>query len=442
MKSLEDYLITNAEKYPHKTAIACGNGRITYGELAEKSLCRSEEIRRIVAPRAHVVRASQSIDFLVEYFATHLCGKAVVPLEQDIPDSDYEDIKRRVDSASIPEKVSDILFTTGTTGKRKGTMLSSDAIIADAENLIEAQGFSHDLNFIIAGPLNHIGSLSKIWPCIMLGATITVLEGMKDLNLFFEIVRNSTEKTATFLVPASIRMLLQFGSRQLDSIKDNIDFIETGAAPISQSDMEALCTLLPHTRLYNTYASTETGIICTHDYNSDICVAGCLGSVMKNSNLLIDENGLISCGGRTLMSGYLGDDTQTAEVLHNNRVFTQDIGRLDDEGRLHLTGRKGDIINVGGFKINPVDVENVAKGFPGIIDCICIPDRHPVLGTAMRLLYKSVQDLNRKELGIYLMKNMERHKVPQFFSRVEQINRTYNGKLDRKSYLKKYLNHN
>lgn len=269
----------------------------------------------------------------------------------------------------------------------------------------------------------------------MLGATVTVLEGMKDMNLFFETVRNSSEKTATFLVPASIRMILQFGSRQLDSIKDNIDFIETGAAPISQSDMESLCALLPHTRLYNTYASTETGIICTHDYNSDICVAGCLGKVMKNSDLSIDEDGLISCGGRTLMSGYLGDEALTSEVIQDNRVYTQDIGRLDENGRLHLTGRKGDTINVGGFKINPVDVENVAKGYPGIIDCICIPDRHPVLGTAMRLLYESDRDINRKELGLYLMNNLERHKVPQFFSQVQRINRTYNGKLDRKSYL-------
>lgn len=435
MKSLEDYLLANAKMHPDKIAISCGNRSITYDELADMSLRRSEGIKEEIDSNANVIRSSQSIEFLVEYFATHLCGKAAVPLEQDIPISDYEEIKRQVECATIPADVSDILYTTGTTGKRKGTMLSHDAIIADAENLIDAQGFSHDLNFIIAGPLNHIGSLSKIWPCIMLGATVTVLEGMKDMNLFFETVRNSSEKTATFLVPASIRMLLQFGRSQLESIKDNIDFIETGAAPISQSDMESLCALLPHTRLYNTYASTETGIICTHDYNSDICVAGCLGKVMKNSDLSIDEDGLISCGGRTLMSGYLGDEALTSEVIKDNRVYTQDIGRLDENGRLHLTGRKGDIINVGGFKINPVDVENVAKGYPGIIDCICIPDRHPVLGTAMRLLYESDRDINRKELGLYLVNNLERHKVPQFFSQVQRINRTYNGKLDRKSYL-------
>ena len=110
---------------------------------------------------------------------------------------------------------------------------------------------------------------------------------------------------------------------------------------------------------------------------------------------------------------------------------------LDGESRLHLTGRQGDVINVGGFKVNPVDVENAAKSFPGINDCICIPDEHPVLGTAMRLLYAADAEIDRKRLGRHLMNVLERHKVPQFLTQTESIRRTFNGKLDRKSYLKK-----
>ena len=70
---------------------------------------------------------------------------------------------------------------------------------------------------------------------------------------------------AIFLVPASIRILLQLSRDRLKSYASKIDFLETGAAPMMQRDMEELCRVLPDTRLYNTYASTETGIITTYN---------------------------------------------------------------------------------------------------------------------------------------------------------------------------------
>ena len=111
------------------------------------------------------------------------------------------------------------------------------------------RGFSHDLAFVVNGPLNHIGSLSKLYPLMMLGATAIIVDGLKDLNRFFDAFQYPAPKMATFLVPASIRMLLQFGAAQLAALADKMDFIETGAAAISQADMAALCRLLPNTRL-------------------------------------------------------------------------------------------------------------------------------------------------------------------------------------------------
>ena len=84
---------------------------------------------------------------------------------------------------TVPEDTADILYTTGTTGLSKGVIISHRAIIADAENLIAGQGFSHDLAFVVNGPLNHIGSLSKIYPVVILGATLIIVDGMKDIVL-------------------------------------------------------------------------------------------------------------------------------------------------------------------------------------------------------------------------------------------------------------------
>ena len=445
--NLEDYLYQNARCYPDKVAVVCGDTTLTYAQLWQEVARRAQDFH----PHEVVCfRSSQDIDFLVTYMAVHLAGGVAAPLEHGMPDALFERISSAVAHSftlhsSLP--IADILYTTGTTGQSKGVMVSHRALIADAENLIAGQGFSHDLVFIINGPLNHIGSLSKIWPCIILGATILIIEGMKDLNAFFRALDtppssfllppSSKLKFATFFVPATIRMILQFAPDRLASYAHKLDFIESGAAPLPQTDMQRLCELLPHTRLYNTYASTETGIIATYNYNDGRCMANCLGRPMPHSKILITPDGLIACQGDTLMSGYVGDPELTATVLRYDTVFTSDVGILDEEGMLHLSGRSSDVINVGGFKVSPIEVEEAAMASPMVSDCICISASHPVTGRALKLLVVTPpgQKLDKRTLARYLADRLEPYKVPMLYEQVDTIARTYNGKLDRKFYL-------
>lgn len=115
-----------------------------------------------------------------------------VPLEKDCPEDTIKLIKESYGHKHLPqaeeplENIADVLFTTGSTGKQKGVMESYRAINANSDNLIKAQGFTKDTVFIICGPLNHIGSLSKIWPTLMLGGTLIILQGMKDINTLFD----------------------------------------------------------------------------------------------------------------------------------------------------------------------------------------------------------------------------------------------------------------
>ena len=430
---LVDYLHRNAELYPEKTAAICGDGKITWRELSEKVLERSASFwKGQVVP----FRSSQSIDFLVTYFAIHQAGAVAAPLEKDIPEDRFNEISGLLSSSQVPDGTADILYTTGTTGKSKGVMISHKTIIADAENLIEGQGFSHDLLFIISGPLNHIGSLSKIFPVTMQGATLYILEGMKDLEKFFEALDYPAKKVATFFVPATIRMLLMFSGERLSRYADKIDFIESGAAPLAHSDMLRLCEVLPKTRLYNTYASTETGIISTYNFNDGECIPGCLGRPMSHSRIIITEEGKISCQGDTLMSGYVNDPVLTATVLKDNTIYTSDIAELDNLGRLHLKGRESDVINVGGFKVSPAEVEDAAMAFPGVKDCICIGMPHPITGMALKLLVmmEAGEALDKQALAKYLKGKLEIFKVPLQYKQEDEIKRTYNGKLDRKYY--------
>ena len=487
MNTLESYLRHHAATQPDAVAIILpvaspsapeeAFSALTYSALWQQVEERTSELRQqgVKARQVVCVRTEQNADFLVTYFALHTLGAVAMPLEHDLPDDRFSDIARRYEAFTPPPQVADILFTTGTTGQPKGVMLSHDAIMADAENLIGAMGFEPPLVFIICGPLNHIGSLSKVWPVIRQGASLCILPGLKDLNLFFKAMDDESSKNlrnlcnqcdkvqsskfkvqstsskvqsskfkvqstsyATFLVPASVRMLLQLAPRQLAECADRLSFIESGAAALPHADMQKLCRLLPHTRLYNTYASTETGIICTYNYNDGRCLPQCLGRPMLHARVAINDEGHIVCSGRTLMTGYAEAAIELSEeaAKEPERIVTADLGHIDAEGMLHLTGRTGDVINVGGFKVAPTEVESAAMAHPDVADCVCTAVASPVTGQALRLLVvlREGCTLNRRALALFLSQRLERHKVPLLYQQVEHIERTFNGKINRKYY--------
>ena len=200
--------------------------------------------------------------------------------------------------------------------------------------------------------------------------------------------------------------------------------------------MDTLCRLLPHSRLYNTYASTETGIICTYDFNSGQCLAGCLGRPMPHSDIFITGQGLIACKGDTLMTGYIGDPERTSSVLKDGVIYTSDMGQIDEEDRLHLRGREDDVINIGGFKVAPTEVEDAVMAFEGVRDCVCIPVEHRIMGTALKMLVVMNDGctLDKRTLARWLKTRLETYKIPLLYEQVEAVKRTFNGKIDRKHY--------
>ena len=158
---------------------------------------------------------------------------------------------------------------------------------------------------------------------------------------------------------------------------------------------------------------------------------------MKHSQVIITDQGLIACKGETIMTGYVGDSERTSSVLKNGTVYTSDMGILDEEGMLHLMGREDDVINVGGFKVAPLEVENAVLSYPGISDCVCIPVRHPITGSALKLLYVENEgiSINKRQLALFLKSRIEPYKVPMLYEKVECVKRTFNGKIDRKFYI-------
>lgn len=436
--TVEESICRYAQVAPDKIAVECEGSRVSYSELWHRIKQRASELveNGLKPHRPYVFRAMQNADFVVTYCAVHCLDAIAVPLEVKAPDEIFEAVKAEVESCEYPEDVADILYTTGTTGKSKGVMITKTCLVASADNFISGMPFTSDLLFIISGPLNHIASLFKLHPTLVSGGTVCILDGLRDFNAFFDVFDLPYRQFATFLVPSSIRLLLQFSYDRLNALADKISFIETGAAPITRRDMELLSKALPHSRLYNTLGGTEVGSVCTYDFNDGKYMEGCIGRPFKNSKVEVGSDGLLVISGSLIMRGYVADEEATKKVLRDGKIYTSDIGFIDDDGLIHLRGRQGDVINVGGFKVDPVEVESVVSSYEPVKDCICVAGTHPVIGTVLKVLVVLDEgcELDKHALALYLKPRLEAYKIPTYYEQVDSIKRTYNGKLDRKYY--------
>ena len=168
MKTLEDFLKRDASLYPDKIAIFCQGNRLTYAQLYGLVCSRSSEFLPFKG-KAVVFPNTQDADFIITYLAIHMAGAVAVPLEKDCPEDRFLHIQKEVSDTTFEDAIADILFTTGTTGKSKGVMIGHQAILADGENLIEAEVSVNDEYTS--------QSLDKVIKCIQ--------EGLDDVNKIF-----------------------------------------------------------------------------------------------------------------------------------------------------------------------------------------------------------------------------------------------------------------
>lgn len=400
--NISHYIELHAQNRPDSPAVITSEGVTTWAELwkmVEQEAERMSKVSAAAPAFSDLPECTQDLQYIVKYHARHILGSA------------------------------DILYTTGSEGKPKGVMLSHEAMLADAENLICAHGFHQDLTFVICGPLNHFGCHSKVLAATVSGAALYILPDMKDLNALFEVF-SRYDHCASFLVPSALHIIMQLNADRLASLDGHIEFIETGAAPITVADMDRLRTLLPSARLFNTYASTETGVVCTYPFHlRDMPLRqGCVGRPFHLSKVKLVE-GRVVVSGPQIMSGYVGMEPAGSEIE------TSDLGEFDTNGSLLLTGRAGDIINVGGLKVSPVEIEEAAMTIPEIKDCMCKGIAHPMMGQVPKLLVvlNDGYTLNKRSIARTLQSILkEDYKVPMQYEQVESIPYTFNGKKNRK----------
>lgn len=484
-QSIVEAIALHAKENPEKFCLADSSDELTYREYWESIFGYAKHLQQLGIGRGDcvVVRNSQNVKVLTAGLAIQLLGAVFVPLEKDVADSRILEIVKTVgakcyiaarptemdcpqekitdvlsyrdenaDYTSFPfpkqEEVAEILFTTGTTGVSKGIELIHKNVIAVAENVIDGVEMDKDNVELIPVPLSHSHGLRRYYANMLNGSSVVILGSI----VFAQAVFGSIKKygvTAIDLVPAALSGLLKLTGEELGDYKDQIRYVQLGSAPIPEGDKETLRRLLPKSRLYNFYGTTESGCSCIFDFNAMSDKKNCIGRPTCHAKFaFMDEDGnpfdateenpgFLACAGDMNMVGYYKAEALNRETMKNGYIQTQDMAYIGNDGLIYMLGRQGDVIETGGNKVSPVEIEEVAIKCEGVKDCACVPVDSPILGKEPKL-FVVMEGGNVFDYDViyqYLKDQLEAYKVPKIIEEIDAIPRTYNGKIQRKKLM-------
>ncbi len=342
-----------------------------------------------------------------------------------------------------PELIAHISYTSGTTGRPKGVMLSNRALHAGMIGMGHELGAHPYTTFLAVTPLFHIGSQVGL-SCTYLGGTLVQTRRF-EAGEFVEALER-TKTTHTQLVPSMVRMVLDVGTGGSDSSLQRILY---GAAPMPPALLrEALdawgCEFV------NGYGSTEsTGIsaLAPHEHDPER-LPHLLSSVGRSFALsvprLADEEdrdveqgeiGEVLARSAAMMSGYWRNPEATDEVLRGGFMHTGDLAYRDEDGYLYLVDRRNDKIVTGGENVYPSEIEHVLATHPAVQEAgvIGVPDRTWGEAVSAVIVVRDGANVTVDELRSHCRVELAGYKVPKAirFS-ADELPRTPTGKLLRR----------
>ncbi len=487
-RTIIEVFFDNANRLTDKTAVIAGDEKISYERLKKLAIGINDYlVKNGINPGDKIIlKAPPTISYIVTLLGISLCGAVSVPLEKTIPETGIDDIAKildaklsivnfetdRVDYLTYEElmkyaenfaqtndtekykikfpnidDISVILYTTGTTGKSKGVVLTNRNSLAALQNTTESTGMSEsDIN-AMPSPLNHSYAFRRTLGSLYHGGTVIFLNGVTSVKNFIAAFENHKATTLT-IVPSAMEYVLKMSGDLMAKYKDQIKYIEIGAETVSKDLIERLLQLLPNTDIVNTYGASEAGCCVGINYRKYPEKLNSIGCDAVNAEIFFtDENhneikadsskncGFISMRGPMVMVRYENDPELTDSVLGENEFYTNDLGYRDDEGFIYLLGRKGEVINVGGNKVSPIEVEEIANKSPMVCESACIPCKDPngILENVPKLfvVVEEGTSFSESELKNFMATQLEPYKVPVVYEIIEELPKTYNLKIQR-----------
>ena len=482
MKTIEEQIFDQVQNIPDKVALISGDTEITYSQLWDYCLCAAEILKQdyhLKKGDRVILSAAGNIEFVYAYFGVHIAGGICVPIDPDTNQTRFEYIEKsttpvcvmgllhNVKKETIPftdvvngtskatyivpeqSQVADILFTTGTTGAPKGVALSYNNLSAAARNINAFIGNTSSDVELLALPVSHSFGLGRLRCTLSKGATVVMLGTFANVKKFFKEMARC-QVTMFAMVPASWGFIKKMSGKYIGKFADQLKFIEIGSSFMPVEDKELLMSLLPKTRICMHYGSTEasrSAFMEFHTYKDNLLSIGKASPnveikifTSQGTPAALGEEGEVCVKGEHVTCSYWNETPERfASDFYDGYFRTGDCGTMDAEGNIYLKSRIKEMINVGGKKVSPMEVEDILNTIPGIKEsaCIGIPDPGIVLGEVVKAFIVADDNLSDEEIMQQLRPQLEVYKLPVEIERINAIPKTGSGKIQRLSLKKK-----
>lgn len=468
-------VIKRAQESPSKIAIVNDGKKVSYALLIENIRKTASWLvnNGLVQGDKIILSGQKEIEFVYVYMASHLIGitNVIVDSKQskdrlsyiekvtdakmcigyqsdELPSKSLKDISFFNELPYIirtlnltPDDTSEILFTTGTTDKPKGVCLSYANVFASASNInAYIKNTKQDVE-IIGLPICHSFGLGRVRCNLIIGSTLIFMNGFTNVFLFMDYIKRYNV-TGFGVVPAAWAYLMKIGGKNLAQFANQIKYIEIGSAAMPLNTKLEMLNMFPNTRICMHYGSTEASRSCFMEFHDQRYLES-IGKPVSNkveikicdskgNEVPIGEKGEICIKGNMVMNGYL-DLKHTQIAFFNDFFRTGDCGYQSTDGYFYLIGREKELINVGGKKVSPAEIEDTICSL-GVGDCICVstPDKDGFLGEVVKCyILKGSTKLSFEEIATLLQGKIETYKRPVVYEWIDKIPQTSSGKKQR-----------
>ena len=331
-----------------------------------------------------------------------------------------------------PDDLSDILFTSGTTGKPKGVMSTHGQTLRAFADWSDVIGLREGDRYLIVNPFFHaFGYKAGILACLMRGATMVPHAVFDPKSV---LARIPEERISMLPGPPALYQSILNDPDLATADISSLRLAVTGAAVIPVELIHRMQKELGFETVVTGYGLTEcTGVatMCRHDDDPET-IATTSGRAIPDVEVKLADDGEILVRGYNVMQGYFDDPEQTAEAIDaDGWLHTGDVGEMDERGYVRITDRKKDMYIVGGFNAYPAEIENVMLGHDAIaqVAVVGVPDeRLGEVGMAF-VVCRSGQTVDPDEVIAWCRDRMANYKVPRRVEVVDALPLNASGKV-------------
>ncbi|PLS18231.1 AMP-dependent synthetase [Bacillus sp. M6-12] len=333
-----------------------------------------------------------------------------------------------------------VFYTSGTTGRPKGVMLSNKNVAATAQIWMEAMDITYADRMHIVTPLFHCAA-SHVFsiPVVYAGGSLVIEEAFSPEKTLETMEKEKV--TIFFGVPAMYSILLN--TEKLKTVDlSHLRLFSYGAAPMPYELVKQVKTLFPDVKVQNMYGQTENSPAATtlKDHYA-LAKIGSVGEMLPQTEVrVVDEYGdplpagqvgEIVVKGPQVMKGYLKNDEATQQSIKNGWLYSGDLGRFDEDGLLYIVDRKKDMIIRGGENVYPVEIEEILYEIPEILEAAVVGVPHEILGEVPKayVVTKQGKVLSEDQVLSYCSKRLANYKLPAEIEFLDALPRNASGKV-------------